>query len=334
MLNGYIPEKIVYICKAEKTITPHFGDTNEEFFKTAAKPAFPVDPNKTATVETARSWATRYNYNEEVNTQPIEIEMSNEPIYEVQLVDLEIRAEGGRAYKAIVHGSFLVDIREDVMLEAMLVKGVRQGTFIASSFIWARVGSQMKLVRVGSSLHADIKAAHERRQQPKISSKQLKAGKIYNSQRGKTLFLGFVKTASLNVSDKYRKQLFTNTKYKVVTKNRATKMQLWFEILFDHDKINTVQELLANIEQRAWALQLKKSATVYDCNDECIAAILPQHFRKIKNIILDYHDIDPQHLTASEHDLLNFQYIVMNEYPKDLDFVGNSKALWDSYEYR
>lgn len=335
MINGYIPEKIVYVCKKSESITPKFSDTDEEFFSTSAMPAFPVDPVKENTLETARNWAAGrgYNSNDEVHK---EVEMLNEPIYEVQIVDLEIRGEGGRAYKAIVHGSFLVDIREDVILEAMLEKGIRQGSFISCNFIWCRVGTQMKLVRSGSSLHKAIQAAHILKQQKKVSTKDLVPGTIYQNIQGEYLFLGFIKTADLKL-DYIRKRtnMFNRNNgghYVVEGRSKVEKRQLWLDVRYIHHNDSKVEELdiddvMARIKETGYSIDMTKSKTIYPCTHIEPLELPDNIIDKVKDSVLKYYGVDRSKHTSK---LLQYMsYAIMSKYPDAPAFNDVTQKIWD-----
>lgn len=331
MINGYIPEKILYVCKKSERITPKFSDTDEEFFSTSAMPAFPVDPDKENTVETARKWAQGYSYHnpEEVHK---EVEMPNEPIYEVQIVDLEVRSEGGRAYKAIVHGSFLVDIREDVILEAMLEKGIRQGSFISCNFIWCRVGTQMKLVRNGSSLHKAVQKAHELKKQKKVSTKELVPGTIYQNIQGEHLFLGFIKTGDLKLEYvRARSHMFNRSNdghYNVTGRSKIEKRQLWLDIRYNDDIKNmTIDDVITRIKENGYSIDMTKSKTVYPCTDYAPLELPDDIIDQVKVHVLKYYSVDTSKVSTKL--LQQMSYAIMAKYPNTPEFNETTQKIWD-----
>lgn len=332
MINGYIPEKILYVCKQSESITPKFSDTDEEFFSTSAMPAFPVDPTRENTVESARKWAQGYGYNSKDEVHK-EVEMPNEPIYEVQIVDLEIRGEGGRAYKAIVHGSFLVDIREDVILEAMLEKGIRQGNFISCNFIWCRVGTQMKLVRNGSSLHKAVQKAHILKQQKKVSTKNLVAGTIYQNIQGKCIFLGFVKTADLKLHYVNKRTSFFNrdndgSYYAIEGRSKIEKRQLWLDLNYKEDLDNMdATDVITRVKESGYSLDMNKSKTVYPCDDHTPIELPEDVIDQIKAHKLKYVNADINKRTSAL--LQNMAYAIMAKYPNAPVFNDITQTIWD-----
>ena len=61
------------------------------------------------------------------------------------LRNLETRAEGGRAYKVVYpQDETLFDIREDQMLQAILLHGVEKGGKIGGKWVWAMNHTQPK----------------------------------------------------------------------------------------------------------------------------------------------------------------------------------------------
>lgn len=339
MISGYIPKKIRYICQESVPIEPKFNEVSESFFKTSAMPAFPVDPENEKTLETARNWASGWNrwhqtHNNEVHK---EVEMDNTEIFEVQIVDLEIRDQGGRAYKAIVHGSFLVDIREDIMLEAMLIKGVRQGSFIACKFVWARIGAQMKLIRVGSSLHAEMLLAHKRKYQKNVSTKDLVPGTIYSNINSDFIFLGFTKAASLQVESRgggysrglsvFSQQKYQQPTYHPMSKSRIAKHQLWLDIQPEDD---TYEKILAKLKSRPYGLDLVKSRSVKTADRAPIQ--LPDNIVEIaREVSIKHYKVD---INVEDNKLLNnFDIVTMSKYPETIKLEGIAKEIWEKLEY-
>jgi hypothetical protein len=189
---GYIPKKILYITREPSATSWSWEDGKKVDTGIVVKPTFPVDPSKPKTIDTARTWANRYIS----STDPF-IKSSfvgaNTPI-KIQILSLEQRSEGGRAYK-VVFGSespkFYVDLREDVLLDVILNCGIQKGGFPNAEFIWGKVGSQMKLVRVGSDLHTRLIQATVENQKKNLTQSQIEVGSIYQNRKGQEfLYLG------------------------------------------------------------------------------------------------------------------------------------------------
>ena len=136
--------------------------------------ASPTDSEKT--IESGMMWIKQRTKTPVVDTK------KNDAITGIKVISLERRGEGGRAYKVITPDGFYFDLREDVLLDTMLYEGVEKGGVLNGSFIWGYIGSQMKLVRVGSALHSALEVANKRDKKQKISRKDLEIGGIYKAK--------------------------------------------------------------------------------------------------------------------------------------------------------
>jgi len=180
-----IPKTIRYtVCKGVE-IKTSFNKTGSAH----VRPAFAQ--NAESKPNTARRWAGT----DLAHT----LEVPNDPIATLELYDIERRSEGGRAWKVGVPleegaARLLVDLREDVLLDVILMgkaaKGILQGPFI-----WAINGSQMRLVRVGSTLHKSIELAEKRQAAKPIPSAAWIFGGVYADKHDKEfVYLGQVDT--------------------------------------------------------------------------------------------------------------------------------------------
>jgi hypothetical protein len=114
----------------------------------------------------------------------------------VRVVGLERRLEGGRAYKAVLpFGDFYVDLREDVLLDTLLTVGVEPGGVLNGEYVFGKVRSQMKLVRVGSDLHEVLYESMRRAEMKPIGKDDITYGGVYETKSGtKYLCCGMVST--------------------------------------------------------------------------------------------------------------------------------------------
>ena len=170
-IRGYLPEQIIFYIR----------DKNCQKNGHPCKEAFPVSSESPETTHNnAKSWANRTNCG--APKQPhTKQEVPNAPTGGFRLVGAEQRAEGGRAWKVITPEGYLVDLREDVFLPILLKKGLPKTGLINARFQWAQVGSQLKLVEVGSTLHKQMVTSAERKvrqtQARKVSAEKAKARK-------------------------------------------------------------------------------------------------------------------------------------------------------------
>lgn len=114
---------------------------------------FPYNPESSSSSGTAKSWAN--NNKSQAGVVPPEVLLDNEP-FEVTIIDLDIRTQGGRAYKVIDEKRRMFDLREDQVLEAIGTCGISAGGKINGKFQWGISGSQCKLALVGGELHNEM----------------------------------------------------------------------------------------------------------------------------------------------------------------------------------
>lgn len=186
-MQGHIPENISYIYPEDHKETIRTGWSsggNKLIVEREVIPTFPATGDKNK--ETGRSWARRFGarYNRSVADRPIiETERKNTPI-SITMCGLEHRREGGRAYKVVTDDGHFFDLREDVLLEAMLSQGVRKGGKLGGKYVWAVIGSQRKLVRHKSELYKDLLEASKRRKLVTLKVGDLTPGYIYEKKDG------------------------------------------------------------------------------------------------------------------------------------------------------
>lgn len=196
-IYGGIPDKITYVVKKAVQVHRGWHGVDIDLMSLAAPvkaiPAFPVDPSSKTALDTAMRWAR------EASHPSPHVETDNAPIAEVEIITIEARAEGGRAYKVRLRGvhdgsggdSLYADMREDVVLDAMLVNGVKKGGTLKGPFVWGRLQSQLRLVRVGSTLHTAMVEAAKRMAKALVHPKYYIKGGIYLTRKGEAvLYLG------------------------------------------------------------------------------------------------------------------------------------------------
>lgn len=169
---------------------------------------FPYNPESKTSPETAKHWAEGYSWNNE-NADPAEyLTRDNEP-FVVSITDLDVRTEGGRAYKVIDPENRRFDLREDQVLEVMKRCGVKPGGDIPGLFCWGVWGSQLRLVLVGGELHQamldqtlKLKDLERRKQIGDagiLTPSKLQVGHVYKKRDGKrTAFVGRVKVPEID----------------------------------------------------------------------------------------------------------------------------------------
>lgn len=197
---GSIPEKITYIYSASQEVCVGCqwdidrSADNTTTVKQIVVPAFPAASNDAKAKKTGIDWVKSHIRPYNPNTQVQELEVDNKNITNIQILSLEERGNGGRAYKALVN-NFYVDLREDVVLDAMLQVGIQPGGILNGNYLWAKIGSHTKLIREGSELHRLVLDYMGKNAMKTISKKALEVGGVYqDKKKNKAIFLGYVNT--------------------------------------------------------------------------------------------------------------------------------------------
>jgi hypothetical protein len=208
-VTGSIPKNMMYISQDFIEVGGFWENADDQAnTKISVKPTFPADADNPKSVETGLNWGEGYHNN---NKKPSTVTRPNNPMSDIRIVGLEIRSEGGRAYKVLLDNDMYVDLREDVLLDTMIQEGVAKGGVLRGSFIWARVGSQMKLVRVGSELHDALIKNTALGTMKKITT--LEIGGVY---RGKSpeeyIYLGTFDTINIDTKEHRVPMSYVKTK--------------------------------------------------------------------------------------------------------------------------
>lgn len=121
---------------------------------------FPYNPESKTAPDTARRWADNTRWDHVARQQvkgpdPVFVERANEP-FTITITDLDVRSEGGRAYKAVDEEGRRFDLREDQVLEIFCHTGILPGGAVPGEFVWGVLGSQMRMVLVGGDLHTEM----------------------------------------------------------------------------------------------------------------------------------------------------------------------------------
>lgn len=181
---GSIPEKLIYVYSKSTCIDGEL-----------VYPTFIADANKSETIETGVNWAEIKEWDKKnSDVSVLKLEVNNEPVSKVRISSLEKRGRGGRAYKVIVtlpnkSESFYVDLREDVLIDTILEKGIDKKGILKGDFIWARVNTDMKLIRIGSKLHEEM-IQSTKLNSVKISKSKLEVGGVYSNKHHTKVYLG------------------------------------------------------------------------------------------------------------------------------------------------
>lgn len=220
---GNIPQKLkLFVCNPRK-IELNYDDLEIAMgTPIMVNETFVSDADNAKTCETGKNWAednSFYDPNTRKSTKLgyVVEEMDNKPNNNIRITSLEHRGNGGRAYKVIVNDKYYVDLREDILLDSILNVGIDVGGKLKGEYIWAKVGSAMKLIRVNSPLHEELIKSTEMNVMTKI--KNLEIGRVYESKTQKLLYLGKFKTTIFELNNCHPAR---NDYYKPVDKSEGT----------------------------------------------------------------------------------------------------------------
>jgi len=224
MYKGHIPESVIYVCaKSEKTQL--FDDEGEIAIteERTVTPTFCIE--STQNPDTAIRWTGM--------AKPKQILRENKPMKKIEIVGLEERGNGGRAYKVIVEGGHYFDLREDVLLESMIELGIDKGGFLRGEYVWAKYGNGMKIVRVGSPLHDILSKGNIIHNAKQIKKTDLVIGGIYSTKTQQLLFLGDYNTFTFKQDENPKARGYfsdTSEPYHINKRLVKEKIELYLEI--------------------------------------------------------------------------------------------------------
>ena len=198
--NQRLLDRVCYLSRAPTKDTDLFGN------EITVKHTFPYNPDSKTAPETAKRWADNTTYDHKTRQyvkgpEPEFLERANDP-FSITIIDLDVRSEGGRAYKVVDTQDRCFDLREDQVLEVFKHVGILAGGQVPGQFVWGILGSQMRMVLVGGDLHKEMVAQLESLKNFKRDQAlgrtptegTLKFGCIYRKRDGSHhVFLGKVK---------------------------------------------------------------------------------------------------------------------------------------------
>ena len=220
---------------------------NDPNYYTHAKEAG-LDEKKDRCYKLAKQKYDVFGYNVE--------EVDNKPITDVIVTSLEHRGNGGRAYKVIVNGKYYGALREDILLDTILNAGIEIGGKLKGEYIWAKIGSAMKLIRTNSALHEEMLKSTEMNSLNKI--KNLQVGRIYESKTQRLIYLGKVNSTEVDFVEKQNGNSYYKRSSNLIDGKLVTKPvsgMLFYEIVSYQKDINAM-------EIDAYRFDIKKSHTL------------------------------------------------------------------------
>lgn len=186
-----IPDKVTLFCREYERVELMNGEHKK------VMPTYPAHEYSKARMEGGLKWSNQ-SYGGAARKvglfRKVETENKFRGLY---LHRLEIRGEGGRAYKVAVAGEYYVDLREDQLLDIMQYAGIEKGGYINDDFCFATVGSDFRIIRVGCAEYNELK---EMDGMAKASSKDMKFGSLCKSgSKEMYVYLGTVTSGEWEV---------------------------------------------------------------------------------------------------------------------------------------
>ena len=298
IIVGTIPDKISYVYSKTKDVNigcywdiDFWENSNDTV---SVYPTFPVADGDEKTLERAEKWAkdqcvvrdpiTKNLVSDDTKVEIITVD--NEPIRNIKVLSLEGRGNGGRAYKVVIDDKYYVDMREDVLVDVMLQVGIKPGGLLNGVFIWAKLGNQLRVVRVGSELHKLLDESDKKKDLPKIKKTDLEIGGVYQNRKGdKGIFLGYVNTIIFKCDD-------TNIDHFTFLHSKIKKAMLFFEPYNHYDAIKELEK--CDIKNQYWYFKIMKTINYIEkigqvtIDKDYVAMIREHAIKEIKDNILEY----------------------------------------------
>ncbi len=225
LMTGNLPSSLRIIATKPRKVEIDWDDSTEES-TLMARAAYVSDETNETTIERGREWARSYRH----AGVSKEFTVPNTPNFtaDTRIVGLEKRAEGGRAWKVVVKWedeTYLFDLREDTLLQEILGPGIGEGGAIKSPLVWGKVGSQMKLIRVGSDIYTELVEANKVDKTKPPKATDLKVGDVWESKNGdRAAFLGWVSIIEMDHEPGYYGEK------DITTLVRVPRIQAWHSL--------------------------------------------------------------------------------------------------------
>jgi len=222
---AHIPERLIIFCQRPYEREAVDGETY------MVTPAYPVDEKADKKViENARKWSNERTFRNGsyLNIPGKEEIVENKEFTNIRIIELDIRGQGGRAFKILLNNKYYFDMRENDLLEIIGKHGIKAGGLLVGKYRLIKNGSQLRIVNIESKLYNEILKSNEENKLKPISLKNLVPGEIYKERNGvKSIYLGRVTELKIDIKYKYdyHKREYILKKINV-TKNKT----LWLDI--------------------------------------------------------------------------------------------------------
>lgn len=195
---GYIPEKIKYVFSIELPFQIGTNWDKNKIIK--GYQSFIIDSNKSKSFNSAAKKALLLaKYNASNMTTALYDEKENSSISNVKILHIANNGSGALSYKGLIDNKYIVDLKDDLILDSALKNGIKKGGILKGEYIWGVVNNTMRLIRVGSELHKLLLEFSVRKKIKPILHEELKIGDIYqNLSKQKYIFIGKANTTILD----------------------------------------------------------------------------------------------------------------------------------------
>jgi hypothetical protein len=298
-INGSIPKRIVYYHLPEKKI--HQGvEWNLDSLnnKENVLPAAVADPLDPKSINNAQNLLK--NYQKIIKIIPKSVEVDNKPIKDVKIFSISRRYSSGLQYKILIRG-YLLDLKEDVLLDALIKEGATNG-ILNGEYIWAKIGTNTKLVRIGSELYNMIINFENKKNMKPIPKKQLQVGGLYQNKKGEiSIYLGPVNTI----------KLFSNNK-KFKFNQKLIKNHMLFCSAYSHDNSKKIKkEFLSSPENYRFLIKkdhsLIEKVDYIDLPADIVDKVRKIFIKKMKHHIVEYNN--KMMLPGTSYPMMNSNYL-------------------------
>jgi len=205
-----VPEKVAYTFADEKDIIVGcLWDNN--YYNVNDKPKTPTEKGlitfvsdaSDAKMMTKAKESAEHVYYKQPQKVSQTILVDNVSISNIRLLSLELYSNKNiKNYKALID-KYCIEIGDDVITDTLLKVGIGPGGILQGEYIWARIGSKMKLVRIGSELHRMIVEFDSKKDIKSVRKNNLEVGGIYQTRKKeKAIFLGLVNTTEYYLKDR------------------------------------------------------------------------------------------------------------------------------------
>lgn len=303
-INGSIPKKITYFFLPEKEVCGGV-EWNLGVLSSREKvlPAAAADASDLQNVKNAQFSLRNFK-----KIIPKSIEVENLPIKNIKLFCLSRKYSSGLQYKILIK-DYLLDLKEDVLLDALIKEGTTNGGILNGEYIWAKIGSYTKLIRIGSDLHNMIIASDKRKNMQIIPKKKLEPGGVYQNKKGQlSIYLGPVNTVRYTPSQVKKFQF----------NQHIVKNHMLFCSIYSHDSSIKIKNTFLNSPDNC-RFVIRKDHNFIEKVDyisipsDAVDKVRKIFIKKIKQNIVDYSNKNKSTYPMMSSNYLEYLFLSLSK---------------------